>query len=346
MIPAFTVEPRVAGSASVEWLEEPPGTGDLLVDAVAVGICGTDRGILAGDHGTAPTGRRRLVLGHESLGRVVDAPAASGFARGDLVVGIVRRPDPVPCAACAAGEWDMCSNGRYEERGIRGMDGYAAARWRIEPGFTVAVDPRLGDAGVLLEPASIVAKAWEHIDRIGARSVWAPSRVLITGAGPIGLLAALMGVDRGLDVHVFDRVESGPKPDLARDLGATYHTGAVGDACPDADVVVECTGAADVAMQVAASTARNGIVCLTGVSSGNRIVRFDAGSLNNSIVLENDVVFGSVNANRRHYETAHQALLGADRAWLDRCITRRVPLSRWEHAVESRPDDVKVVLTF
>ena len=93
-----------------------------------------------------------------------------------------------------------------------------------------------------------------------------------------------------------------------------------------------------------AATARNGIVCLTGVSSGGRAIDFDVGGLNRSMVLENDVVFGSVNANRRHYEAAAKALADADRDWLRALITRRVPLERWQEALERGPDDVKVVV--
>ena len=89
-----------------------PGPGELLVDGLALGVCGTDREIAAGEYGWAPPGRERLVIGHESLGRVREAPAGSGFEAGDLVVGVVRRPDPVPCGACARGEFDMCRNGR------------------------------------------------------------------------------------------------------------------------------------------------------------------------------------------------------------------------------------------
>src|SRR3546814_3582861 len=94
------------------------------------------------------------------------SPAGSGFAVGDLAVGIVRRPDPVPCRYCAAGEWDMCANGGYTERGIKQLDGYCAERFRIEPDFAVRVDPKLGHLGVLLEPTSVVAKAWDHTERI------------------------------------------------------------------------------------------------------------------------------------------------------------------------------------
>src|SRR5262249_25035055 len=148
----------------------PPSDGAILVRTLALGVCGTDREIIAGEYGDAPPGERTLVLGHDSLGRVEEAPAHSGCAPGDLAVGIVRRPDPVPCAPCAVGEWDMCRNGRYVERGIKQRHGYGAEFFRIEPDFAIKIDPALGILGVLVEPTSIVAKAWDQTERIGARS--------------------------------------------------------------------------------------------------------------------------------------------------------------------------------
>jgi threonine dehydrogenase-like Zn-dependent dehydrogenase len=168
--------------------------------------------------------------------------------------------------------------------------------------------------------------------------------VLVTGAGPIGLLAALLGVQRGYDVHVLDLVTEGPKPALVRDLGSTYHSGSAAEACAGADVVVECTGVGELVFEILSCTAPAGIVCLTGVSSGGRLLQVDAGALNRELVLENDVVFGSVNANAVHYRAAVQALAGADARWLARLITRRVPLGEWSSALESRRDDVKVVI--
>ena len=198
----------------------------MLVDGVALGICGTDAEIVRGDYGEAPAGAERLVLGHESLGRVAEAPDGSGFAPGDLVVGIVRRPDPVPCPSCAAGEWDFCRNGRYTERGIKGLHGYGSERWRIEPEFAVKLDPGLGALGVLMEPTTVVAKAWEQIDRVLARATIGPERVLVTGAGPIGLLAALLARRRGYELTVLDLAKDGPKPALVRDLGRHLPLGA------------------------------------------------------------------------------------------------------------------------
>ncbi len=126
------------------------------------------------------------------------------------------------------GKWDMCRNGRYTERGIKQRNGYGAQQFRLEPEFAVKIDPALGMLGVLLEPASILAKAWDQTERIGRRAAsWRPRTLLVTGAGPIGLLAALMGRQRGLEVHVLDRVARGLKPDLVAALGGEYHAGEI-----------------------------------------------------------------------------------------------------------------------
>jgi threonine dehydrogenase-like Zn-dependent dehydrogenase len=342
---AITLDPGRPDSAELEEMPEPPPEeGEILVDGVALGICGTDAEIVRGEYGEAPPGSERLILGHESLGRVAEAPDDSGFAAGDLVVGIVRRPDPEPCPSCAAGEWDFCRNGGYTERGIKALHGYGSERWRIEPGFAVRLDPDLGLLGVLMEPTTIVAKAWEQIDRVLTRATLGPDRVLVTGAGPIGLLAALLAAQRDYDVHVLDIATEGPKPDLVRDLGATYHSTPVREFEPPPDIIIEATGVSQVVFDAMSHTAANGIVCLTGISSGGHCVSLDAGMLNRDIVLENDLVFGSVNANRRHYEAAAEALAAADRAWLERMITRRVPLDRWRDALAREEHDIKVVV--
>jgi len=343
---ALTVQPGVPSSLRLDDVAAPPHSdGAVLVRALALGICGTDREIDQGKYGWAPPGEQRLILGHESLGVVEQAPAGTSFKPGDLVVGIVRRPDPVPCAACAAGEWDMCRNGQYTERGIKQRNGYGSEQFRVEPEFLVKLDPKLHMLGVLLEPTSVVAKAWEHVGRIGSRApFWQPRVVLVTGAGPVGLLAAMIGVQRDFEVHVLDRAKDGRKPKLVRDLGATYHVGDLGGLAPD--IVIECTGADPVILDAMERIAPDGIVCLAGVSAGGHKTDLDIGSLNRKIVLDNSAVFGTVNANRRHYRDAAAALAKADENWLGRLITRRVPIDRWKEALENRPDDVKVILDF
>ncbi len=345
---ALTVHPPKPGSAALLDLPEPaPRAGELLVEGLAMGVCGTDREIIAGDYGTAPAGQEHLVLGHESLGRVRSAPDGSGFAAGDLVVGVVRRPDPEPCLACRHGEFDMCRNGGYTERGIKELDGFGAQLWTVEADYAVKLDPALEHAGVLMEPTTVVAKAWEQVDRVGGRSVFEPQSVLVTGAGPIGLLAALIGVQRGLDVHVLDVVDTGPKPDVARALGARYHSAPVTEvtAALQPDIIIEATGVPSVVFGALAGTAAYGVVCLTGVSRPGRTTQVDVGAANRELVLENDVVVGSVNANLRHYAAAAQVLAAADQGWLDRLITRRVPLERFAEALEARPDDIKTVIS-
>jgi threonine dehydrogenase-like Zn-dependent dehydrogenase len=340
----MSVIPGNPGSAEVAEVPEPdPADGAILVEGLLVGICGTDGEIIRG-YGEPPRGADRLIIGHESLGRVIEAPAGAPVQAGDLVMGVVRRPDPVPCPACAADQWDFCENGEYSERGIKGLNGYGAATWRIEPRFAVPVPHQLGDVGVLTEPCSVVAKAWEQIDRIAARAPRSGKVALVVGAGPIGLLAALLGVQRGFEVHVLDRVTGGPKPGLVADLGATYHRGAIADIPVKPDVVVECTGVGELVIELAGRVAAAAVICLAGISSGTRSLPVNLDKVNADMVLENAVLFGTVNAALRNYEQAVAALVKADPAWLDRLISRRVPLSGWTRALDRQPGDVKVTV--
>jgi glucose 1-dehydrogenase len=346
---ALTVAPGKSNSARVDEVPEPPlSDGSVLVRSLVLGVCATDRDIVSGDYGEPPPGQQRLILGHESLGMVEQAPSNCGLKAGDLVVGIVRRPDPVPCIACAVGEWDMCRNGEYTERGIKARNGYGAERFRIEPEYTIKLDPALGDLGVLMEPASILAKAWEQTEYVGKRSkVWSPSTLLVPGAGPVGLLAALMGAQRGLRVHVLDRATDATKQSLVEELGGTYHIGGVeilDQVKPD--ILMECTGAPALIAGIFGRTAACGITCLVGVTSPGHEFKLDIGQINHTLVLDNDTILGTVNANRRHYIAAAEALKRTDQSWLSRLITRRVSLDRWSEALQHQPGDIKVVIDF
>jgi glucose 1-dehydrogenase len=157
----LTIVPGRAGTLQLDAIEEPAtAQGAVLVRTLAVGVCGTDRDLIDGRFGEAPSGEERLVL------------------------GIVRHPDPLPCINCALGEWDMCRNGGFTERGIKQAHGFAAQRFRSDPEFLVKVNPALGMAAVLLEPASVLAKAWEHIERIGRRARWPDGRAARHAARP------------------------------------------------------------------------------------------------------------------------------------------------------------------
>jgi threonine dehydrogenase-like Zn-dependent dehydrogenase len=342
---AITVVPGKAGSATLSEMGDPPAEeGDVLVEIVAVGICGTDLEIVSGQYGWAPKGEENLVLGHESIGRVLEPGDAPDLSPGDYVVGIVRRPDPVPCYNCAVGEWDFCRNGQYTEHGIKSLHGFMRERYRAPHEALVKVDPSLGELGVLLEPTSVVAKAWEQTFKVGGRSTWKPKVAVVTGAGPIGLLAALIGVQRGLEVHVFDQVVEGLKPELVAALGAHYHTGPIEQSVDEPDVVVECTGVPALVFDAIEHIGSGGVVCLTGVSPTGRELSIDAGLVNRSMVLANEGVVGSVNANKRHYEEAAASLAAARRDWLGRLITRKVRIDDFAQAFARQAEDVKVVL--
>ena len=343
---AITVEPETPGTARCEEFPEPDESqGSVLVEAIAVGVCGTDVEIVEGKYGWAPPGAERLVLGHESLGRVIDPGPRSSLKQGDLVVGIVRRPDPVPCPNCAVGEWDMCTNGQYTERGIKAIHGFMSERWRSEPEYLIKVDPSLGILGVLLEPMTVITKALEQVYMAGQRAFWEPRTALVTGAGPIGLLAALRLKANNLEVHVLDRAETGPKADLVRALGGTYHAGRVTELDFEPDVIVECTGVGAVIADSIQQIGSGGIICLTGIGAGGAASGAVA-DVAAQVVLKNNLIVGSVNANKRHWYKAGQNLARSDRQWLSRVITRRVRPEDFQRALERQPDDVKVIIQF
>lgn len=339
---ALIIQPTGNGGKLVlgEVPEPSPGEGELLVEAVALGICGTDRELANRAPRPPAFDRSDLILGHESLGRVLTAPAGSGIDPGDLVVGIVRRPDPIPCMFCAEGQFDLCENGRFTERGISGLDGFGSEQFRLEADYAVRIDPRLGLAGVLLEPASVVAKAWEQLDRVVRRPY---RRALVLGAGPIGLLAALLGKQRGVEMHVVDQVEHGPKPRQVSALNAEYYT-RVDKLTGTFDAVIECCGAlVGEAIQL---TAPGGAACLVGGIDPLSASSVNLGELSRDLMIGNRTVFGIVNSNRRHFEAAHAALQIADQNWLRGLLTDCIPLEDWRSAFEIGPETIKSVITF
>lgn len=351
---AFGVTPRRAGSGRLFDLPEPRRTPDqVLVEVIAVGVDGTDRELLAGEYGEAPPGDDFLVIGHESLGRVLDAPPGP-LNRSELVVAIVRRPDPVPCMNCAAGEWDMCLNGRYTERGIKGAHGFLAERYVEEPRYLVALPESLAAVGMLLEPLTVVEKAIEQIKRIQSRLVWAPRRALVLGAGAIGTLAVLLLRLEGLDVWLYSRGDGGRGRELAERAGAHYVSAddrkldhALEKEIGSIDIVIEATGYSPLAFEAMDVVGPNGVVCLTGVSGGSRTLQIDSAHLNLEMVLANKLVFGTVNANRRHFESGVAHLGAIEARWpglLSRMITRRVPLERFTAADLEQRGDLKVVI--
>jgi glucose 1-dehydrogenase len=348
-VTAATAVPNLAMSVVRGWRDtvatvpvpEPaPDEGSVLVRTLLVGVCGTDLHLVGSTRGRPPTDAPRLVLGHEAVGQVLEAPVSSGFTPGQLVTGIVRYPC-AECAACARGEWDFCTSGGYTERGIRGADGFGQHRWRSEPAYLLPVPDALGELGVLVEPMSVVCKALETAFHVARRGPTTPARLLVTDAGPIGLLAAAAGRDAGLEVTVLDRMRTGVKPDLVTALGVAYtdDLGTLTDG-PRFDLAFECSGAGALIGPATALLGQAGVMMLI---AGTAV---DPGSVPAMLVRSNAALVGTVNAGRRHYVQAVETLLRLDRTWLCRLLTRRVPLECWPNALDRDDDEVKVVVEF
>ncbi len=353
---AIAVTPRQPGSARRVELPVPPlGSGMVRVRVLEVGIDGTDTEIDRGEYGEAPEGEDVLVIGHEGLGRVeAVGDGVTGFKAGELVVATVRRPDG--CPNCQAGESDMCLWGGYTERGIKGAHGYMAQYYSESPDYLVRIPEAIRSFAVLLEPLSIVEKAigqgWKIQERL---AVWDPRRAVVLGAGPIGLLATILLRLRGLDVHVFATTPPGDYRSRVIDsLGAHYHsvqdhpiTG-LRDQLEQIDFILEATGVSAVAFQAMAALGNNGVLCLTGVSAGMRQITIPGDVLNLGMVLGNRTVFGSVNANRRYFESGVRHFQEAEETWpgvFQKLITRRVRFAEYRSALDRRPEDIKTLLT-
>jgi glucose 1-dehydrogenase len=357
-VKAVVVTPRQEGTGRVEEVPDPKaGPDQALVEVLDVGVCGTDLEILQGLYGEAPEGDDYLVIGHENFGRVAEAPANSGLAAGDHVVCIVRRPDPVPCPQCAAGEFDMCSNGRYTERGIKGLHGFMAEYYTEVPDYIVKLPENLTDIGVLIEPLTVVEKGVLQTEAIQNRMTWTPKEAVVTGAGPIGLMATLLLRAKGYDVYTVDLVErDSEKVRIVEACGAQYVKGdeetltELAKRINGIDLIVEATAVAQVVFGAIDAVGPNGVVCLTGVSGGEHMLTVPADKLNLEMVLENKVVFGTVNANRRYFEAAVSDLAKFEGLWPGLCsqvITRRVPVDDFEEAITARPGiDIKSTVSF
>jgi threonine dehydrogenase-like Zn-dependent dehydrogenase len=294
---------------------------------------------VAGEFGEAPQGDDDLVLGHEFVGVVEDGGA--GFAAGDVVTATVRRSCNA-CAACLQGSPDACDTGRYTERGITALHGFASEIVVEEPGHLVAVPRDLGRLAVLAEPASVCARGIRHAFAIGGRQPWEPTRVLVIGAGAIGMLATYGLRLAGHEVWTAARgAATSEKALLAAASGARYVSTA--DTALDAlradvggfDVVIEATGDAEVMLGVLGLLRRNGVGCLLGLDGRPRRVSIDGRVIGVDAVIENRAVFGSVNAHHRDWRTAVDELGGIRRRWpdaLERMIGCSVPPDRFDDA--------------
>lgn len=355
---AVAVVPGTANSLHVrdDAPDPRPAAGEALVRVLETGVCATDVEIAEGVFGEAPPGSPYLILGHENLGVVEQAPDDSGLVPGDLVMATCRRPCPQACVPCASGENDSCLTGDYLERGIKGLHGFMSERYAESPRYLVKVPSLVRDFGVLLEPMGVVQKGIEQAFLIQERLAWDPRRAVVLGAGPIGILAAAALRLRGLEVHVAALEPTGAFKDRHLDkAGIFYHSTSETplDSLPDRvgpiDLVFEATGATAVILPAIRLLARNGICILSSVTAGESRASIDLAAWNRDLVLGNRLVFGTVNAARRHFEAGARDLELAERrlpGWMAELITRHVPFTEASAALHRRAEDIKIALSF
>jgi len=334
---AIAVHPSSREVRLIDHPEPPMGQGsDVLVRVLEVGICGTDREIARFEYGTVPPGDDHLVLGHESLTEVVEVgPEVRGLAPGDLAVPMVRRPCSVPpCPACRHGRADFCFTGEYEERGINRRHGYMTERVVDDARWFVRVPRALRHVGVLVEPLTVAEKgiiqALETLRRFPWISAEAVQRrdhgvkAVVIGAGAVGLLGAMALRARGFDVWVWSLEPEGcPQARLVESIGAHYRSTRGKDLADLAEetgrigLFFEATGAAPIAFQAMPLLGPNGIFCLTGVPGHRGMVPIDASSIMKSLVLRNQLIYGTVNAGSDAFRAAVEDLADFVDRWPD-----------------------------
>jgi threonine dehydrogenase-like Zn-dependent dehydrogenase len=327
---ALVVEPGMPHSTRVENVPEPSGDG-VLLRVLEVGVCGTDREIDEGLFGAPPDGAAQLVIGHESLA-VVERDG-HGYAQGELVCATVRRSCG-QCIACAEGAPDSCLTGDYRERGITRLDGFARELVIEDPDQLVPIPRSLGRLGVLAEPTSICARAVRHALAIGGRQPWEPTRALVLGAGAVGLLTTTLLRLGGFETWT---ASLEPANAIVEQLGARYIsiTGTDPAELGRFDLVVEAAGNAQLMASALGLLRRSGVACLLGIDGRTQTVDIDGAVIGVDTVLENRVLFGSVNAQRRDWLAAVAALDTARRRFpdaLESLVALRVPLDRFKDA--------------
>ena len=333
---------------------------EIKLRVLRVGICGTDREEVAGGRAKAPPSREDLVLGHEMFGQVVDVGrAVTMVTPGDYALFTVRRGCG-RCRSCAMNRSDMCQTGLYSERGIWALDGYQTEYVVDREQYLVRVTPEVAAVGVLAEPFSIVEKAISeavHLqltrlpDSGTSLDLLSGKRCLVAGLGPVGLLAALSLRLRGAEVWGLDVVDAAtPRPTWLGLIGGHYLDGrqiAINQ-IGTFDLILEATGIARLEFDLLDALAINGVYAITGIPSGNRPLTLSGAEFMRRLVLRNQVMVGSVNASRDHFQLAVNDLVRAEARWprhVVNLITHRHPVGEFESALEHHvSDEIKVVL--
>jgi threonine dehydrogenase-like Zn-dependent dehydrogenase len=323
-----------------------------------VGVCGTDKDIAAFAYGSSPPGSDHFILGHESLAEVAAVgDQVRDMRAGDLVVSSVRLPcSEAACLPCRAHHQDFCVTGNYREHGIKDLDGFMAEYAIEERRYLHPVPRELREVAVLVEPLTIAEKAIEQVRQIQQRLPWGryQHRAVVLGAGPVGLLGAMLLVNSGFETFVYSRGRTpNPKAAIAEAIGARYISS---EATPldmmakqvgDIGVVYEAVGASQFAFEVLKYLGPNGIFVFTGVPRGEKPVQFDTERIMMNLVLRNQVVLGTVNAGQSAFESAVRDLGVFASRWpqaVRGLITHRFPIEAFHDPVNGKAGGIKNVI--
>jgi len=349
---AGIVTPGQKDSARLIEMDMPViSSGQALVRLLELGIDGTDIEINRGEYGETPPDKDFIVLGHEAVGQI-ENPGTTELSKGDFVVPMVRRPDD--CADCQRGQLDMCLVGNYRECGIKGAHGFLREYLAEDVDFLVPVPKELRNIAVLTEPTSIATKGIEQAMEFHNRSANPIDIAVVLGAGPLGLLTTALLKLYDYNIYTLDVVpRSSVKAQLVESVGANYVDGNVSsvvslaDKIGNLDLIMEATGNSTVAFQAMSVLGTNGVLCLMGVSTGQKPLEVNASCLNMQMVLGNKMVFGTVSSNRGHFERSVESLIHIEErwpGWLSRLITRRLTLDKFRDALDPAPDNIKTVI--
>ena len=358
----------IPGTREVNIVDRPEpelsASDEIKLRVLRVGICGTDREEASGGRADAPPGQKDLVIGHEMFGQVEEVGSQVHSVRpGDYGCFTVRRGCG-HCPACMSNRSDMCSTGDYTERGIKQRDGYETELVVDKSQYFVKVPKEQAPLGVLSEPTSVAEKAIDEALLVEAARVpgvtdqqkWLEGKqVLVAGLGPIGLLAAVALRLRGAKVLGLDVVDTDTlRPRILQQLGGKYVDGrqtkpsALDDVYGQIDMIFEATGIARVEFDLLGALGINGVYVLTGIPGGDRPVQVDGAALMRQLVLRNQVLIGSVNASRMHFEMAVNDLGKAYKTWgktMEQIITHVVPYTDFAEVLEKHPEnEIKAVI--
>lgn len=362
---AIAIIPGTAGSRIVD-RPEPAITAqdEVKVKVIRVGICGTDRTEVSGGRADAPDGQKELVIGHEMFGQVVGLGSSVTRVKvGDFAVFTVRR-GCAQCPPCLMGRADMCQTGKYKERGIHGLDGYQTQFVVDKEQYIVSVPAELEPVGVLMEPLSIVEKAIDEAIRLqivrSPEAAITPSwivgtRCLVAGLGPVGLLACMVLRLRGADVYGLDVVDATTsRPKWLNVIGGHYMDGRqvpadqVEKKVGAMDLIVDATGIAALEFNLLDALGRNGVYVITGIPGGDHPVQIQGAELVRQLVLDNQMMLGSVNAARGHFQMGADDLFQAHLRWgahIAALITNRYSFGQFAESVNHHsPETIKQVI--